>query len=95
MWYIIGIPSSSGLAVNVRRLSNWIFEQEQNTVVHSRLRSSRTHCVVTLFKAKLISRVNVKYKFASFQNIICNFVEKWNTYNVFCKVEIYNIAFEL
>ena len=39
-------------------------------------KSSGTQCVVTLFKAKVISRVNVEYQFARFQNTVCNFVEK-------------------
>ena len=66
-------------------------------VVHSRLnknRSSGTHCV-TLFKAKVISRVNAEYQFASFQNKVCNFFKRWNTYNVLCKVENHNIVFYL
>ena len=58
-------------------------------------RNSGTHCLVTLFKAKVISRVNVEYHFASFQNTVCNFVEKWNAYNVLCKVENDNIVFIL
>ena len=58
-------------------------------------RSSGTHCVVTLFKAKVILRVNVEYQFAIFQNTVCNFDEKWNTYNVLCKVEDGNIVFNL
>ena len=69
-WYIIGIPASAGLDVNVRRLCNWIFPQ---AIVYSRFnkyKSSVTHCVVTLFKAKVISRVNVEYQFARFQNTV-------------------------
>ena len=58
-------------------------------------RSSGTQCVVTLFKAKVISRVNVEYQFARFQNTVCNFVEKWNTYNVLCKVKNDNIVINL
>ena len=64
-------------------------------IVYSRFnkcRSSGTQCVVTLFKTKVISRVNVEYQFARFQNTICNFVEKWHAYNVVCKVENYNIV---
>ena len=38
-------------------------------------------------KAKVISRVHVEYQFARFQNTVCNFVERWNAYNVLCKVE--------
>ena len=59
-WYIIGIPASAGLDVNVRRLCNWIFAQAKIAIVYSRFnkyRSSGTQCVVTLFKAKVISRV--------------------------------------
>ena len=59
-------------------------------IVYSRFhkyKSSGTQCVVTLFKAKVISRVNVEYQFARFQNTVCNFVESWNTYNVLGKVE--------
>ena len=79
------------LDVNVRRLCNWIFAQTKITIVYSRFnkyRSSKTQCVVTLFKAKVISRVIVEYQFARFQNTVCNFVEKWNAYNVLCKVEM-------
>ena len=57
-------------------------------MVYSRFnRISGTQCVVTLFKSKVISRVNEEYQFASFQNTICNFVEKRNAYNILCKVE--------
>ena len=97
-WYIIGIPDSAGLDVNVRRLCNWIFAQAKIAIVYSRFnkyRSSGTQCVVTLFKAKVISRVNVEYQFARFQNTVCNFVERWNTYNVLGKVENDNIVFNL
>ena len=34
----------------------------------------------------------MEYLFASFQNTVCNFVEKWNVYNVLCKVENDNIV---
>ena len=94
-WYIIGIPASAGLDVNVRRLCNWIFAQAKIAIVYSRFnkyRSSGTQCVVTLFKAKVISRVNVEHQFAIFQNTVCNFVERWNTYNVLGKVENDNIV---
>ena len=77
-WYIIGIPASAGLDVNVRRLCNWILAQAKNAIVYSRFnkyKSSGTQCVVTLFKAKVKSRVNVEYQFVRFQNTICNFVE--------------------
>ena len=97
-WYIIGIPASAGLDANVRRLCNWIFAQANIAIVYSRFnkyRSSGTQCVVTLFKAKVISRVNVEYQFAIFQNTVCNFVERWNTYNVLGKVENDNIVFNL
>ena len=30
----------------------------------------------------------MEYQFASFQNAVCNVVEKWNTKNVLCKVEM-------
>ena len=82
LWYSIGIPACAGLDVNVRRLFNWIFAQAKIAVVYSRFnkyRSSGTQCVVTLFKAKVISRVNVEYQFAKFQNTLCNFIERWNT----------------
>ena len=59
--------------------------------IFNKYRSSGTQCVVTLFKAKVISRVNVEYQFARFQHTVCNFVERWNTYNVLCKVENDNI----
>ena len=64
-------------------------------IVYSRFRSSGTQCVVTLFKAKVISRVNVEYQFDRFQNTVCNLVEKWSAYNVLCKVENDNIVFNL
>ena len=51
--------------------------------------------VVTLFKAKVISRVNMEYQFARFRNTVCNIIEKWNAYNVLCKVENDNIVFNL
>ena len=95
---MLGIPASAGLDVNVRRLCNWIFAQAKIAIVYRRLnknRSSGTQCVVTLFKAKVISRVNVEYQFARFQNTVCNFVERWNTYNVLGKVENDNIVFNL
>ena len=83
--YIICIPASAGLDVNVRRLCYRMFAQAKIAIVYSRLnknRSSGTQCEVTLFKPKVISRVNVEYQFARFQNTVCNFVERWNTYNV-------------
>ena len=58
-------------------------------------RSSGTHCVVSLFKAKLISKVNVKYQFGSFQNVVCNIVKIWNAYNALCTAQNYNIVIEL
>ena len=97
-WYLIGIPASAGLDVNVRCLCNLIFAQVKIAIVYSRFnkyKSSGTQCVVTLFKAKVISRVNVEYQFARFQNTVCNFVERWNTYNVLGKVENDNIVFNL
>ena len=33
-WYIIGIPASAGLDVNVRRLCNWIFVQAKIAIVY-------------------------------------------------------------
>ena len=86
-WYIIGIPASAGHDVNVRRLCNWIFAQCKIAIVYSRFnkyRSSGTQCAVTLFKAKVIWRVNVEYQFARFKNTVCNFVEKWNTRTMYC-----------
>ena len=83
-WYSIGIPASAGLDVNVRRLCNWMFAQEKIAIVYSRFNkywSSGTQCVVTLFKAKVISRVNVEYQSARFQNTVCNFGERWNNNN--------------
>ena len=88
----------TGIDVNVRRLCNWIFAQAKIAIVYSRFnkyRSSGTHCVVRLFKAKVISRVNVEYQFVRFQNTVCNFVERWNTYKVLGKVENDNIVFNL
>ena len=55
---------SSSLAVYDRRFGSGI------VVVHNRLnksRSSRTQCVVTLFKAEVISRVNAEYQFDRFR----------------------------
>ena len=37
----------------------------------------------------------MEYHFASLQNTVCNVVEKWNTYNVMCKVENDNIVLNL
>ena len=56
-WYIIGIPASAGLYVNVRRICNWIFGQAKIAIVYgifNKYRNSGTHCVVTLFKAKVM-----------------------------------------
>ena len=98
-WYIIGIPASAGLDVNVRldayatgflrrqKLQLYIVDSTNTGVAHG------TQSVVTLFKTKVISRVNVEYQFARFQNTVCNFVERWNTYNVLGKVENDNIVF--
>ena len=97
-WYIIGIPASDGIDVNVRRLYNWISAHKKIAIVYSRFNkymSSGIQCVVTLFKAKVISRVNVEYQFARFQNTVCNFDERWNTYIVLGKVENDNIVFNL
>ena len=95
-WYIIGIPARAGLDVNVRRLGNWMFAQTKIAIAYSRFNKNRssggTHCVVTFFKAKVISRVNVEYQFVRFHNTVCNFVEKWNTYNELCKVKNDNIV---
>ena len=94
-WYIIGIPASAGRDVNVRRICNWIFAQAIIAIVYSRFnkyRSSGAQCVVTLFRARVISKVNVEYQFARFQNTVCNFVERWNTYNVLGTVENDNIV---
>ena len=38
-WSIIGIPAGVGLAVNVRRLCNWIFVQANIAIVYSRFNS--------------------------------------------------------
>ena len=68
-WYIIGIPASAGLDVNVRRLCKWIFAQAKIAIVYSRFNkymSSGTQCVDTLFKAKIISRVNVEYQISEY-----------------------------
>ena len=43
--------------------------RQKIAIVYSRFnkyKSSGTQCVVTLFKAKVISRVNVEYQFARF-----------------------------
>ena len=37
----------------------------------------------------------MEYQFVRLQNTVCNFVERWNTYNVLCKVEKDNIVFNL
>ena len=77
--------------VNVWRICNWIFAQAKIAIVYSRFNKNRscgTHCVVTLFKAKVLSRVNVEYPFVRYQNTVCNFVERLNAYNVLCKVEM-------
>ena len=33
----------------------------------------------------------MEYQFSRFQNTVCNFVDRWNTYNVLGKVENDNI----
>ena len=46
-WYIIGIPASAGIDINVRRLCNWMFAQAKIAMVYSRFnknRSSGLHC---------------------------------------------------
>ena len=56
-WYIIGLD------VNVRRLGNLIFAQAEIAILYivdSPKTGAVTHCVVTLLKAKVISRVNRK-----------------------------------
>ena len=63
--------------------------------IFNKYKSSGTQCVVTQFKANVISRVNVEYQFARFRNTVCNFVERWNTNNVLCKVENDNIVLNL
>ena len=45
------------------------------TYIFNKNGSSGTQCVVTLFKNKVISRVNVEYQIAIFQNTVCNFVD--------------------
>ena len=58
-WYIIGIPASACLDVNVRLICNWIFAQAKIAVVYSRFnkyKTSGTQCVVTLFTAKVMSK---------------------------------------
>ena len=75
-----------------------ILRRQKLQLYNSRLnkyRSSGTQCVVTLFKVNVISRENVEYQFARFQNTVCNFVERWNTYNVLGNVENNNIIFNL
>ena len=96
-WYIIGIPASAGVYVYVRCLGSWIFVQVKLSVVVDTTKTGIVglYCVVTLFKARVISGVNVEYQFSSFQNTICNFVEKWNAYNVLCKVDNDTIIFDL
>ena len=61
----------------------------------NKYRSSGTQYVVTLFKAHVLSRVNVEYQFARFQNTVCNIGGRWNTYNVLGKVENDNIVLSL
>ena len=82
----------------MRRLCNWIFAQAKIAIVYrifNKFRSSRTQCVLTLFKVNEIFRLNVEYQFARFQNTVCNFVEMWNTHKILCKVENDNIVFNL
>ena len=91
---ILSVPASCGLADHVRRLDNWILRRQRFPlfIVDSRKnRSSGTHCVVTLFKTKVISRVNVEYHFSEHSNL----VEKWNSYNVLYTVENDNVVFDL
>ena len=86
------------MLVLVLMLDTYATAQAKIAIVYSRFnkyKSSGTQCVVTLFNAKVISRINVEYQFARFQNTVCNFVERWNTYNVLSKVENDNIVFNL
>ena len=41
-WYIIGVPTSAGLDVNVRRLCNRIFAQAKIAIVYSRFNKYRS-----------------------------------------------------
>ena len=79
--YVIGIPASAGLDVYVRRwATGFLYRQKLQLYIGDTTKTVKvggTHCVVTLFKAKVIWRVNVEYQFARFQNTVCNFVEKW------------------
>ena len=70
-----------------------VYATAKIAIVYSRFNKYRcgTQCEVTLFKAKVISRVKFnlmwEYQFVRLQNTVCNFVERWNTYNVLGKVE--------
>ena len=91
-WIIINWLIINWLIINRIKLINWIIiinnNKPNNNNNLNKNMISGTHCVVTLFKSKVISRVNVEYHFASYHNTVCNFVEKWNAYyNVLCKVK--------
>ena len=100
-WYIIGIPASAGLDVNVRRLWNRILAQSKIAIVYSifnKNRSSGTYCVVTLFKAKVISRVKLMWNI-SLPDFRIQFVTLlksgiYTMFNVPCKVKNDNVVLD-
>ena len=57
--------------------------------------NSGTHCAVTLFKAKIVSRVNIEYHFAEFSDKVPYFCEKWNVNNAICRIENGDLIFDL
>ena len=98
MWYIIGIPPKTGLNSYVRHLGSWIFALAKISIVHSRFNkamNSGTHCAVTLFKAKIVSRVNIEYHFAKFSDKVPYFCEKWNVNNAICRIINDDLIFDL
>ena len=63
-----GILLVSQLVVFLRHLGNWIFGQAKSKlfiIIYNKNKSNGTHCIVTLFKAKVITRVNMEYQFSS------------------------------
>ena len=83
--------AKSGYGPYERRLGNWILAIAKISIVHSRFNKAKdkgTHCAVTLFKAKLISRISIEYQFAKFHGNVHDFGFRWNINNSLCRVGI-------
>ena len=92
-WYMVGIPPKSlcDHNVNTRRLVNWIFAISKIAIIHSRfnkVRGEGTTDACILFKSKVMSRLNVEFKFSKYHRSIDAFQEKWNINNSLCIVNV-------